>query len=57
MKPKETAWENFAATGKIEDYLDYCLARKQSLYTMAGGEAGAADATENHRDYPAGFKN
>lgn len=57
MNANQSAWDSFVTSGKIEDYLNYCQTRKQALYMMAGGEAEAANATENHGDYPAGYKN
>lgn len=58
MKPKESAWDIFLETGKIDDYLSYCNTRKQEMYTMATTKgADAAHAIDNDRNHSPGLQN
>lgn len=50
MEPNQSPWESFLKTGKIDDYLEYCMTRKQEMFASAAGGAVSADATDNKRD-------
>ena len=57
MEPKESPWETFLETGKIDDYLEYCKSRKHEMYVSATGGADSANATDNQWDRPARLEN
>ena len=56
MKPDINAWNSFIETGRIDDYLDYCLSRKQEMFAAAAGGAQTQDATDHRRDCPQGYQ-
>lgn len=54
MKPDNNAFDSFLETGRIDDYLNYCQARKTELYAKIA--EGTSDAAKNRWDNSVGLQ-